>query len=302
MRLIKPLSFAVLSALGISSVAADPLTVYGKVNVSGQMADEGEGSFTELKSNASRVGIEGDYKLTENLEAVYLLEWQVDVTDASDSDNLKSRNQYVGLKGEFGTVLVGRKDTVLKDLSKPVDLFNDYEADLKGLWKGENRMSDSVTYISPTISGFTGAITYIAEDEVNGTDAVSAALSFGDKKLKKTNLYAAIAIDSEVKGYDAQRAIVLAKFEEWTVGGILHHQEAVVDGKSENGFTLSTSYSFNDWKFKAQHQTLEDDSSTSIGADYKLGKNTKAFVWYTDRALDNSEDKNWLAVGMEHKF
>ncbi|MCW8090385.1 porin [Alteromonas sp. ASW11-130] len=302
MRFIKPLSFAVLSALGMSSVYADSLSVYGKVNVSGQMSDEGEGSYTELKSNASRFGVKGDYKLTENLEAVYLLEWQVDVADASGSDNLKSRNQYVGLKGDFGTVLVGRRDTVLKDLSKPADMFNDYEGDLKALWKGENRMSNSVTYISPTFSGFTGSVTYIAEDEVEGSDGVSAALSFGDKKLKKSNLYAAVAIDSEVKGYDAQRAIVHAKFDDWTVGGILHNQEAVVDGKSENGFTLSTSYSFNDWKFKAQHQTLEDDSSTSIGADYKLAKNTKAYVWYTDAALENSEDKNWLGVGLEHKF
>ncbi|NMH60525.1 porin [Alteromonas ponticola] len=302
MRLIKPLSFAVLSALSISSAYAEPLTVYGKVNVSGQMSDEGEGSFTELKSNASRIGVEGDYTLADGLEAVYLLEWQVDVADESGAENLKSRNQYVGLAGHFGTVLVGRKDTVLKDLSKPVDQFNDYEADLKGLWEGENRMSDSVTYISPAFSGFTGSITYIAEDEVSGNDAVSAAVSFGDAKLKKTNLYAAIAIDSEVDGYDAQRAIIQGKFDAWVVGAILHSQEAVVDGNSENGFTLSTSYSFNDWKFKAQHQTLEDDSSTSIGADYKLGENTKAFVWYTDRALDNSDDKNWLAVGLEHKF
>ncbi len=302
MRLIKPLSFAVLSALGMSSAYADPLTVYGKVNVTGQMSDEGEGSFTELKSNASRIGVEGDYQLSDNLEAVYLLEWQVDVTDASDSENIKSRNQYVGLKGNFGTVLVGRKDTVLKDLSKPVDMFNDYEADLKGLWKGENRMSNSVTYISPAISGFTGSLTYIAEDEVDGNDGVSAALSFGDKKLKKTNLYAAVAIDSEVKGYDAQRAIVNARFGDWTVGGILHNQKAVIDGHSENGITLSSSYSFNEWKVKAQVQTLEDDTSLSIGADYKLAKNTKAFVWYSDRMLDNSKDKNWLAVGLEHKF
>ncbi|MFT6895998.1 MAG: putative porin, partial [Paraglaciecola sp.] len=48
--------------------------------------------------------------------------------------------------------------------------------------------------------------------------------------------------------------------------------------------------------------TLEDDNSITVGGDYKLAKATKAFIWYTDRTLDDSEDQSWLAVGLEHKF
>jgi predicted porin len=298
----KTLPIILLATCFAAAANADPITVYGKVNVTAQSSDDGDGSFTELKSNASRVGVKGDYALDNNLTVVYKAEWQVDITDASGSDNIKSRNQYIGLKGDFGTVLVGRNDTMLKQKSGSIDLFNDYEADLKGLWSGENRMSNSLTYESPTFNGFGVGVSYIAEDSADGEDGISAAVQYGDNKFAKSDWYASLAIDSEVNGYDTQRATLQTKQGDWVLGAILHKQEAVDSNQSDSGFTASAQYSVNNWKLKAQYQTLEDDNSVSIGADYKLGKSTKAFAWYTSRGLDQSEDKSWLAVGLEHKF
>ncbi|MCV2884939.1 porin [Aestuariibacter sp. AA17] len=302
MTLTKNLSLLLIAGSFASSVMADPITVYGKANISAQSSDEGEGSFTELKSNASRAGIKGDMALDNGLEVLYLFEWQVDLADVSDSDNLKSRNQYIGLKGDFGKILLGRKDTVLKEVSKPVDLFNDYEADLKGLWKGENRMSDSVSYESPSFGGVRAGFTYIAEDEVDADDGISATVFYGDKKLKKSRIFAALAIDSEVNGYDTQRAIVQTKLGDWTLGAIAHKQEKVDSDSSDSGFTVSAQYAIAKWKLKAQFQELEDNESISVGADYKLGSDTKAYIWYTDRSIEESEDSSWFAVGIEHKF
>ncbi|GAA0852440.1 porin [Aliiglaciecola litoralis] len=281
---------------------ADPITVYGKANVSAQAADEGEGSFTELKSNASRFGIKGDLQVDDDLEVVYTLEWQVDLADESGSDNIAARNQYLGLKGNFGTVLLGRNDTMLKQSQGKIDQFNDYEADIKGLWKGENRMGDSVTYISPTINGFSAGLTYIAEDDVAGDDAQSLSVSYGDKNLKQSNWYASIATDFNVKGYDSQRISVQGKFDALKLGAILHRQELAENGDSKDGVLVSAAYTLGKIVLKGQVQTLEDDKSLSVGADYKLGKSTKAYIWYTDRGLDVSEDKSWLALGLEHKF
>lgn len=302
MNVNRKLPLALLIAGFVGTSYADPLTVYGKVNVTAQSTDDGEGSFTELKSNASRVGVKGEYALENNLTVVYKAEWQVDFTDNSGSDNIKSRNQYVGLKGDFGTVLIGRNDTILKQMSGSIDQFNDYEADLKGLWKGENRMSDSLTYQSPSFNGFGFGVSYIAEDEVDGDDGISAAVHYGDKKLSKSDWFASVSVDSEVNGYDVQRFIVQTKLGDVVVGAIAHKQEAVDSGESDSGITASANYSINNWKLKAQFQSLEDDNSVSVGADYKLGKSTKAFVWYTNRGLDQSEDKSWLALGLEHKF
>jgi predicted porin len=302
MNFSKKLSLVLLSACFAAASNAESITVYGKANISAQSSDDGGGSFTELKSNASRVGVKGDLALEDNLSVFYTVEWQVDLADSSDSDNIKSRNQYLGLQGDFGKVLIGRNDTMLKQMSGSVDIFNDYEADLKGLWKGENRVSNSVTYVSPSFSGFGFGLTYIAEDSVDGENGVSAAIHYGDNKFKKSNWFAAFSVDSEVNGYDIQRAVVQTKIGSWTIGAIAHKQEAVNSNTSESGITASAQYSIKKWKLKAQYQSLEDDNSISIGTDYKLGNSTKAYAWYTNRGLDQSEDKSWLAVGLEHKF
>ncbi|MCC2605003.1 porin [Planctobacterium marinum] len=281
---------------------AELLDFYGKVNMTLQYADEGEGSFTELKSNSSRVGVKGEKELEDGLTVFYLLEWQVDLADLDDSDNIKSRNQYLGLKGSFGEVVVGRNDTVTKQLSKPMDTFSDYEADLKGLWKGENRVNDSLTYFSPSLNGFVVAATYVVEDASDKDDGTSIGVYYGDPKLKKSQIYAALTHDSKIKGYDVQRLVVAGKFDDWTLGAGLHQQEPSAGGESQSGATVNAEYRLHKWKLKSQYQTLEDDNSITLGADYKLGDSTKVFAWLTNRKLDSAEDKRWLSVGIEHKF
>ncbi len=303
MTTLTKVSAAVL-ALGLTQVASanEALTVYGKANLSLQAADEGEGNFTELKSNASRFGIKGGTALNDALEVFYTFEWQVDLADLGGDDNLKSRNQFLGLKGNFGELTIGRRDTVLKEMSKPLDMFNDYEGDLKGLWKGENRMGDSLSYYSPSFSGVKFGVTYITEDSVNGSDGLSAAVSYGDKKLKKSKLYAFASMDSEVKGYDVTRVGVQTKLAGVVVGAMYHEQEKLSDNSEKDGYLVSAAYAMNKFKFKAQLQELDGDESYSLGADYKLGSKTKAYAFYTDRVMDEGEDKSWLAVGLEHKF
>ncbi|PTB84406.1 hypothetical protein C9988_04665, partial [Pseudidiomarina aestuarii] len=85
-----------LSAPYTAVSAADEPTFdfYGRINVSLQQSDDGAGSDSEVVSNASRIGVKGGAQLTDTLEVIYQLEWQVDVADLGSDDNLKSRNQY----------------------------------------------------------------------------------------------------------------------------------------------------------------------------------------------------------------
>ena len=201
----------------------------------------------------------------------YKVEWAVDLADKSGSDNIKSRDQYLGLKGNFGTVILGRMSSSLKNLSKPVDTMNDYEADLKSLWKGENRFSDSVSYFSPSLNGFSVELNYVVADSKEGKDSLTTAVYYGDKKLKKSAWFAGVAMESDAKGYDVQRAVAQTKLGAWTLGIIAHKQENVASGHSDSGVTLSSQYSVDAWKLKVQYQSLEDNNSFSAGADYKLG-------------------------------
>ena len=301
------LAAALLASFSLSSFAAD-VTIYGKANLSVQSSDDGEGSYTEVKSNASRIGFKGTHEVSKDLEVIYKAEFQVDLDgDSEKGKSITDRNQYVGVRGNFGTVLVGKNDTVLKQSQGKVDLFNDLNADIKRMWKGENRLEDNITYKSPKFNGFQLGVTYIAEDEVDGEDGAAIAIFYGDKKLKKSKVFASVAFDNDLKGYDSSRVTIQGKVAGFTLGAIYHNQEKVSNGEEMDGFLLSAKYSIEQVTLKAQLQTAsydggKDDTGFSLGADYKLTKNAKLYTFYTSFDLENTADKDYLAVGMEYKF
>lgn len=289
--------------LGLVGVAqADPLTVYGKINVSAQSSDDGAGRFSELKSNASRFGVKGDYQLEDDLTLIYQLEWEVDLTDEANEKNIKGRDQFIGLTGSFGTIKAGRNDTALKLSQGKMDLFNDYEADIKTLWKGENRMNNSLVYITPKFAGFSLLVTHIMEDSEKGQDGQSVALMYGDDSLKDSPIFASVSMDNDVNGYDSSRLFVQGKVASIKLGAGLQQQEVMTGGTKEDGYLLNAAYPLKKFELKAQYQTLEDHDGYSLGADYKIGKETKLFAWYSSFDFFNKADTDYLAVGIEHKF
>lgn len=302
------LCLALLSGLSFNALAE--VDIYGKANVTVQSSDDGEGSFTEIKSNASRFGLKGSEKISDGLEAVYKFEFQVDVSDADskgDKDNISARNQYVGFKGSFGQVIIGRNDTALKQAQGKLDLFNDLEGDIKNTFKGENRLGNSVSYASNSYEGFKVLASFIAEDDKDAKNGYSVALTYGDAGLKKSAVYAAVAADSEVNGYDVVRATVQGKIEDFRLGAMYQTQEKV-DGSAEaDGYLVNAAYLMGSNTFKVQYQTMDfddsdDKSAVSVGVDHKLNKNLKVFGFYSSFDMDNNVDQDYLGLGMEYKF
>jgi len=310
MKFVKSsLCLALLSGLSFNALA--DVDIYGKANVTVQSSDDGEGSFTEIKSNASRLGVKGSEKINDSLEAVYKFEFQVDVSDADskgdNDDNISARNQYVGLKGAFGQVVIGRNDTALKQSQGKLDLFNDLEGDIKNVFKGENRLGNTVSYSSNSYEGFKVLATFVAEDDVDADNGYSMAVTYGDVALKKSAVYASIAADSEVNGYDVVRASIQGKVEDFKLGAMYQTQEKV-DGSAEgDGYLLNAAYNMGKNTFKVQYQAMDFDDSDdktaiSVGVDHKLNKNIKVFGFYSSFDMDNNVDQNYLGLGMEYKF
>jgi predicted porin len=321
MKFIKrSVTLAVFSALSISAFAAEKeqelLDFYGRADVSVQSSDAGEGNFTEIKSNASRIGFKGTYELKEGLEVIYKAEFEVDL-DGDGDDALKARNQYVGLRGLFGEILLGKNDSMMKQSQGKSDLFSDYNADIKYLWVGENRLSDTLSYKTPKYNNLQFGLTYVAEDEVDGEDALSAAVFYGDKKLKKSKVFASIAFDSDVSGkskdgaakghFDTTRATVSGKLAGVTLALILHNQENIETGAEMDGYMISAKYSIDELTLKGQYQGADhkdgdNRSGVTAGIDYKLAKSTKLYAFYTSFDLDSNNDEDYLAAGIQYNF
>ena len=300
------LTMAIFSAIAAPTIAAN-VDIYGKANLSLQSSDDGDGQFTEIKSNASRIGLKGTHALNDNLSVVYKAEFQVDMDGDSDKgDSITDRNQYVGLKGNFGEVLLGHNDTILKQSQGKIDQFNDLNGDIKNLFKGENRMSDTLTYKSPKFNGFQFAATYIAEDDTEADDGISVGIFYGDKGLKKSKIFASLAVDSDVKGYDVTRATVQGKLAGFTLGAMYQTQESE-GGAEMDGYLFSANYVIDEIVLKGQvqvadHDGGDDKTAVSVGLDYRLAKSTKLYGFYSTFDMDRSDDKDYLAVGIEYKF
>jgi predicted porin len=273
--------------------------LYGKVNVSVVNSDSGSEDTWKLNSNASRIGLKGSTQVSEGLTVFYKTEFQVDVDGDGDGDVFKQRNIYAGVKGSFGSVLAGKNDTPTKLAQKKIDLFNDLEGDIKKTFAGENRMSNIVAYTTPKYGNFSATYAVMPGEEDGGSlsDATSYSVNYS-----KGDLYVAVAGDSNVKGADLVRVVSQYKVDAWQLG--LMYQEN--DTTDESGYFASAAYKIDNITYKAQYGSNENDTdgsdktTLSLGADFKLAKNTKSFVFFTDNE-DSSSTKTY-GLGLEHKF
>ena len=206
------------------------------------------------------------------------------------------------------------------------DLFNDYEGDLKNLFIGENRAADSLTYKSPLFSNLQLLTSYIVSDDHDADDPFSIGVFFGDLNLKKTDFFLSAAHDENMpvkfKRTDGvstteplanTRVTGMYKFGALRLGAMFVDSEVSTTGKSETGYAANISYKIGKILAKIEYQEFAGADSISIGADYKLGKKTKVYAWYTDREGNNyladdgftyklSSEGTYFAIGMEQKF
>ncbi|MFQ3256593.1 MAG: putative porin [Porticoccaceae bacterium] len=303
------------------SLASGPIDgkVYGKANLS--VVNQDFGSYDEwtLNSNASRLGLKGKTEISDGLEIVYQAEYEICI-DSGDckGQTFKQRNTFVGIKGGFGMVLVGKHDSPTKLAAGKVDLFNDLEGDIKNAFEGENRLSNIIAYTSPTMNGFTTTLAMIpgegADVDQDGQDdtGLSDGLSYS-VNYTKDSIYLAIAGDQDVDKQDLLRFVAQYQIDALKLGVMYQQNEDNLGTKDESGYFVSAAYKLdNNITLKAQYGAIEDDvdsdeeQTLSLGADYKLAKNTKVFAFYTnntDSAIDSNDDEfSALGIGMEHKF
>ena len=297
-------------ALFCFSLKAEP-TVYGKLWISVESQDTSSGTEVDMVSNASRLGVKGSMDFGEGLEAIYQAEYEIDPVDGTaDEKNgrtFKQRNSFIGIKGSYGTLFLGTHDTALKKSQSKIDLFNDLAGDIKNILQGENRMSEFIGYTTPTLGdGFSATFNAIkgTEEEDNSIgDSTSVSLNY-----KTKSFYAAIAFDSELKGYDTTRISFQVPLNRTQLGFIYQDTKELSSGLDEDGYVLSLSQKIGK-KGVFKIQLAESDmkmgsgKQASIGYDYKLSEKAKAFIFYTDLSGESlSKEKEISALGFEYKF
>jgi len=299
----------ILLTTAVASLAIAPFTaangpidgkLYGKINVAVVNSDNGSTDTWKLNSNASRIGLKGSSQISEGLSVFYKTEFEVCVDDGDCKGNtLGQRNIFAGIKGQYGSLLAGKNDTPTKQAQKKIDLFNDSVGDIKKTFAGENRMSNIIAYTTPKYGNFSASYAIMPSEAVDGGLADSKSYSVN---YKKDGLYVAVAADSNVKDADILRIVSEYKLDAWKLGFM--YQEN--DTTNESGYFTSAAYKSDNITYKAQYGNNENDTegsdktTLSLGADFKLAKNTKSFVFFTDN--ESSSSTKTFGLGLEHKF
>lgn len=333
------LAVAVAAATLLPLTAQAAPTVYGRLNLSVDYTDADAGKGTdgiwELNSNSSRIGVKGNEKLTEEFTAVYKAEWEVQGDMAAGKD-LDARERYIGLKHfQWGTVRLGYIDSPFKNAEDDIDVFNDMaHLDMTKFIYGQNRLENSINYVSPKFLDVFGAnITLQPGEKSSGdvtlcaipattttpatnpcenhiADAISAAFSYEDDSL-----YLSFAIDKEVMNVDAMRFNARYKMGDATVSAM--YQMAEPSGKKmadvldqEDSIVVSASYKMDSitvrgevlmstedmYKPTVGNEKSIDTTLIGIGIDYNFTQATKAYVNLATGNMDTSKE---MATSMD---
>jgi predicted porin len=285
---------------------------YGKLWVTIESQDNQFGNEIDLVSNASRLGIKGSVDLADSLEVIYQVEYELDQVDGKsgklEDKKLKQRNSFIGLKGAYGTLFLGTHDTAFKRSQSKIDVFNDLAGDIKNILHGENRMSDFIGYTTPELNErLSATFNAIRGTDGLGTNALGDSISFS-LNYKTKLFYAAVSVDSEVKGYDSNRISIYFPFNKTELGFIYQDTKKLSTGIKEHGHVVSLSTKVSDrGAFKLQiaksDMKLESGKQTSFGYDYKFSQEVKIFFLYTDLSGKQiAKEKKIRAVGFEYKF
>jgi len=310
------LSAAIAASFMAPMAAMADTKVYGAIRTSALIAGEqGGADLGGLVNNASRLGVKGSYGDEGGLTGFFNVQGGLD-TDTGGGTGFTSRFAMAGVKGGFGTVLVGRASSPYKMAGLKLDPFYDTSAGTKnggsnfGLSSLTNGwLNNVVGYVSPKLGG---AFTINLVAVLNKDDTPGAG---GDNLFNPGVTYSSNGITAAVQhiteleatrlslGYKAGPMSAGVSYED-NAGGIDGADAVYLAGSYKMGkSTLAASYGEIDGTGLGATGFNTQGTGFSLGLFQKIAPKTTVTAIYSDVDADaNSADRDQFSVGLIQKF
>jgi len=322
---------------GIPAVAAADVTIYGSMRGALENTNTfGAGGQTGINDYSSRIGFKGSEDLGNGLKAIWKIESAVSLDGSNDKSigdddfngtGIGSREVYMGLASDYGTLRIGRINNTLNDLGM-LDTW-EYGDGVDGLatfTRTGKRLKNSVRFDSATYYGFSGSIghsfdettennvgaenkgkTYFGLNYENGPFAVYYGAQMQEDAFQKqagdfargwqhrlegtysaNNLFVGLGLQY-VKGTDqaAYNGDLALKNGE-AEKSLKSKEAAFTVGYTIGNITPKVTYA-KGWDLKSDAGKLENTGYDQwiVGADYALSKRTTAFVNYGQQKFED---------------
>lgn len=339
------LVLALMSAFSGAALAQSSVAIYGIVDAGLHNFDNGAAAGSTLglesgRTSGSRLGFKGTEDLGNGLKANFVLEMGLNVDNGSSGQGATfGRRSTVGVSGGFGAIDLGRDKT---PTNKFVDGFDPFASGFINSGNGLNsvfytggRTNNAITYSSPTLSGFSGVVSYAFGEVAGDTTAKNSmganlfyklgALDVG-YSYQKDNLQAVVG--GPINATEA--STIAASYDFGMFKPVVIYQKAedkATLAKDQDIFTLGLTVKIDATnQIVAGYSMISDDtriSSTSaatkgeakqfaIGYTYAMSKRTNLYAAFASTSQDatskalgaaiNGADVSEFTVGVRHKF
>lgn len=278
-------------------------TVYGSIEFAHVTRDNGTATEHEFEDNGSTIGFMHEHMVSEGLTAFAKAEFEF----SADEDNGQGINKldeaYIGLKGDFGSVQVGKAETVydwvrMLDTSEAIGLGEEVELVEK----------DNLQYVSPEIAeGITLGLTAPIDSDTNFGGALAAKYAMDN--LEVVVAYA-LGRDAEVGYPAAEDTLGLAAsfgIDELTLMAQYETTKDTADIWGLQGmYTMGQNVFALGYQMTSFDQSgTEDQSDIYLQALHNLSDNAYIYLEYlmrSDVAGIDGDDLDTLAIGATYTF
>jgi len=311
MKVIKTglVASAVLAVLAVPAMAAD-VTIYGRAHLSADHLDNGDDSAIKVSSNSSRLGFKASTKLENGLEALVQIEQEVRIDNGSGT--WTSRDSFVGLKGDFGLVRVGKFDTPHKKIRSSTDMFGDRLGDARNITRKagafDERFDQSIHYQSPAFNNVTFDFVYSTErgqtqDADNDTNQISTSVTYSVKGLYLAAAYETrgdfATIDGELKDSKSLRLGAYYDINSAFRVAALYQTISDIAGGDRDVYGIGASYKAGEYTFRGQYYVAGDNDTDdsgagmlAVGVDRSFGKDLTLYAVYGITSNDDNANFN----------
>lgn len=278
-----------------------------------EVADD---KLRRVSNNTSVLGFKGAEDLGGGLKGIWQIEQVIDLTGDTSGTGFGTRDTFIGVAHDtFGTLRIGRYNSPYKSSTRALDIFHyrlgDYRniiGNVNGVNLYNNRNPNSLTYTSPSFSGFTvaGQVAALTNDE--NTPEVP---NVGDRAYSVSALYDNGPLFGSL-AYEMREGFT--PFDVTNVGNGFGNPFVIPTGPTTDSTGLKLGLGFNIAGFKlgfVAERLEEDDIDSTVDRDayyvsaaYALGNNVLKAAYGIARDSDapgDDEGQNFT-VGLDHNF
>jgi len=307
------------AALTLVAVAAQAqVTVYGNLDVSvgrketisgfdtnGKAIKSGTGVVDSSDMSDSFIGFKGQEDLGGGLKAIFKLESALAVdTGSAIGDTFWNRNATVGVAGGFGTVNLGRFESLFKlegAAFNPFGSSDTFSPTFNALGVSDASWANGISYVSPNLGGLTLSAQYSAKEAAKSTavnysgGAVAVSANFVPGPLALSDALS----DSRSAGHAAAAAPTgpTSKSRPWLLGASYDFGAVKLFGQ----------YGQTKFKEKATGDDLGKLKGFQLGASVPVSADGAVLASYgdsktTDPTANGSVKVRDISVGYTHNL